>query len=159
LLAGERVDISGEFYQLDGAELLPRPSRPGALPFMIGSSRPRMLGIALPHVEWWNSWYSGFDNDPQRVGGLVEKIEVACREVGRDPATLQKSVAVYVCFGERPARRTGGTPWQGSVTEQVERLRVVEAAGIDEAIGILDPITSESIEKFGEIVARFRAAR
>ncbi|MGH8957752.1 MAG: LLM class flavin-dependent oxidoreductase, partial [Acidimicrobiia bacterium] len=114
LLAGERVDFSGEFYELNGAELLPRPPRPGALPFMIGSNRPRMLRIALPHVEWWNSWYSGFDNDPQRVGDLVSQIEAACWDSGRDPTTLKKSAAVYIGFGDRPARRTGGTPWWGS---------------------------------------------
>lgn len=160
LLAGERVDVAGEFYQLEGAELFPRPPRPGAMPFMIGSNRPRMLGIALPHVDWWNSWYSGFDNDPQRVGDLVAGIEAACHDAGRDPSTLQKSVAVYIRFGDHPpSRRTGGIPWWGSIDDHLERLRLIEAAGIDEVIGILDPITTESIEKLGEIAARYRAAR
>ncbi len=159
LLAGERIDFAGEFYQLEGAELFPRPPRPGAMPFMIGSNRPRMLGIALPHVDWWNSWYSAFDNDPQRVGDLVARIEAACHDAGRDPSTLQKSVAVYIRFGDHPpSRRTGGTPWWGSTDDLLKRLRLIEAAGIDEVIGILDPITASSIEKFGEISARFRAA-
>jgi hypothetical protein len=39
---------------------------------------------------------------------------------------------------------------------QLARLRLVEAAGIDEVIGILDPITRETIEEFSEIVTRFR---
>lgn len=159
LLAGERVDFFGEFYQMDGAELLPRPPRPGGLPFMIGSNRPRMLSIALPHVDWWNSWYSGFGNDPHRVGNLVSEVETACRAVGRDPSTLRKSVAVYIGFGNGPARRTGGNPWRGSLDEQVERLRLLEAAGIDEAIGILDPITANTIENLGEILARFQSGR
>lgn len=160
LLAGERVDFAGEFYQLEGAELLPRPPRPGTMSFMIGSNRPRMLGIALPHVDWWNSWYSAFDNEPQRVAGLVAGIEAACHDAGRDPSTLQKSVAVYIRFGDRPpSRRTGGTPWWGSTDDHLERLRVIEAAGINEVIGILDPITAASIESFGGIVARFRAAQ
>jgi alkanesulfonate monooxygenase SsuD/methylene tetrahydromethanopterin reductase-like flavin-dependent oxidoreductase (luciferase family) len=159
LLAGERVDFSGEFYQINGAELLPKPSRPGGLPFMIGSNRPRMLSIALPHVDWWNSWYSGYDNDPNRVRNLVGQIEAACHSAGRDPATLRKSVAVYLGFGNRPARQTGGTPWRGSIDQQVERMRLLEAAGIDEAIGILDPITASTIEDFGEIVARFQSSR
>ena len=159
LLAGDRVDFFGEFYQMDGAELLPRPGRPGGLPFMIGSNRPRMLSIALPHVDWWNSWYSGFGNDPHRVGNLVSEIETACRAVGRDPSSPRKSVAVYIGFGNRPGRRTGGTPWWGSLDEQVERLRLLAAAGIDEAIGILDPITASTIENFGEIVARFQSGR
>ena len=157
LLAGERVDFSGDFYQLKGAELLPRPPRPGGLPFIVGSNRPRMLGIALPHVAWWNSWYSAFDNDPQRVRALVDEIEAACREAGRDPSTLKKSVAVYIGFGTEPARRTESMPWYGSIDEHVEKLKTVEAAGIDEVQGILDPITSGTVRKFGEIVSSFRA--
>lgn len=159
LLAGERVDFSGEFYNLEGAELLPKPSRPSSMTFMIGSNRPRMLSIALPHAEWWNSWYSAFDNNPQQVRPLVERIEQTCLEVGCDPSRLKKSVAVYIGFGGRSERRTGGTPWLGSIEEQVGRLNIVEAAGIHEVQGVLDPITAETIEKFGEIVARYRAAR
>ena len=158
LLAGERVDFAGEFYRLEGAELLPRPR--AVIPFMIGSNRPRMLGIALPHVDWWNSWYSNFDNEPQRVGELVSRVEAVSLEAGRDPTTLRKSVAVYIRFGERPpSRRTGGIPWWGSIDDHLQRLRVIEAAGIDEAIGILDPITTETIEKFGEVAGRYRATR
>jgi hypothetical protein len=93
------------------------------------------------------------------VGNLVSEVETACRAVGRDPSTLRKSVAVYIGFGNRPARRTGGDPWWGSPDEQVERLRLLEAAGIDEAIGILDPITANTIENLGEIVARFQSGR
>ncbi|HJU51957.1 MAG TPA: LLM class flavin-dependent oxidoreductase [Acidimicrobiia bacterium] len=158
LLQAERVDFVGEFYQLEGAELFPRPPRPGTMPFMIGSNRPRMLGIALPYVDWWNSWYSNFDNDPQQVGGLVARIEAACLDAGRDPSTLQKSVAIYIHLEERSlSRRTGGTPWWGSIDEHLQSLSVIEEAGIDEVIGILDPITPASIEKFSEISARFRA--
>jgi alkanesulfonate monooxygenase SsuD/methylene tetrahydromethanopterin reductase-like flavin-dependent oxidoreductase (luciferase family) len=156
LLSGERFDFEGEFYRLTGAELVPSPRRPGEMPFMIGSNRPRMLGIALPHVDWWNSWYSAFGNDPEQVRPLVEQIEAACLRVGREPGTVQKSVAIYIGFGDRPSRRTGGTPWWGSIDVQLARLRLVEAAGIDEVIGILDPITRETIEEFSEIVTRFR---
>ncbi len=158
LLAGERFDFNGEFYQLVDCELIPRPPRPGNMPFMVGSNRPRMLSLALPHVTWWNSWYSGFDNDPARVASLVDKVEAACAQAGRDPATLKKSVAVYLGFGGQPSRRTGGTPWFGSVDEQVARLRQIEDAGIDEVQGVLDPITAETISKYGEIVAAFRSA-
>lgn len=159
LLDGERLDFDGDFYKLEGAELLPRPPRPGAMPFMVGSTRPRMLSLTLPYVTWWNSWYSGFDNDPGRIAELVARIETACIAAGRDPATLKKSVAVYIGLEEASSGRTGGTPWWGSIDEQVERLRQVEAAGIDEVQGKLEPITARSVEQFGEIVAAFRASR
>lgn len=159
LLDGERLDFDGEFYKLEEAELLPRPPRPGAMPLMIGSTRPRMLSLTLPYVTWWNSWYSGFSNDPARIPELVARVEAACVTSGRDPATLQKSVAAYIGLEGKPERRNGGSPWWGSIDDQVERLRQVEAAGIDEVQGILQPITARSIERYGEIVAAFRSSR
>jgi hypothetical protein len=125
---------------------------------MIGSNRPRMLDLALPHVTWWNSWYSGFANDPTRVGPLLETIDEAARRAGRDPSTLKKSVAVYLGFERSPQRRTGGTPWWGAIEDHVVKLQQLAAAGIDEVQGILDPITADTIGKYGEIVAAFRTS-
>src|SRR4051794_11797089 len=47
LLAGERVTLNGRYCQADDAVLLPPPER--RPPLMVGSNRPRMLGITLPH--------------------------------------------------------------------------------------------------------------
>lgn len=160
LLAGERFDFDGEFHRLRGVELLPKPRRSGTMPFMIGSRGQRMLALTLPHVEWWNSWYSGFGNDPGRAGELVGEIDEACRQVGRDPATLKKSVAVFVGFAGTPARVINGAePWRGSIDDHVARLHRLRDAGIDEVQGVLDPITAPSIKKWGDIAAAFRSSR
>ena len=158
LLNGERFDYEGDFYTLRDCELIPPPPRPGAMPFMVGSNRPRMLAITLPHVTWWNSWYTAFDNEPARLPALVRQIEQACHRASRNPATLKKSIAVYIGTKGKSERRTGGNPWSGTTAEQVEMLRTVAAAGIDEVQGILEPITAESIELYGELVAAFRSA-
>jgi alkanesulfonate monooxygenase SsuD/methylene tetrahydromethanopterin reductase-like flavin-dependent oxidoreductase (luciferase family) len=159
LLAGERFDFVGDFYRLADCELLPRPRRPGEIPLMIGSNSPRMLSLTLPHVAWWNSWYSDFGNDPARVKPLVAKIDAASAAAGRDPATLKKSVAVFIGFDEGAPQRRGDAPWRGSTEDQLERLTEIAAAGIDEVQGVLDPITAETVAKFGEIAAAFRTAR
>ncbi len=159
LLAGERFSFDGEFYTLAECELIPRPPRPGSIPFMVGSNSPRMLALTLPHVTWWNSWYRHFDNDPNQVPALVAKVVAACTAAGRDPATLKKSVTVYIGFEGTPQRRTGGTPWWGAMDEHVERLTQLETAGIDEVQGVLEPITARSIAQYGEIVAAYRASR
>ena len=41
-----------------------RGRRPGGPPLLIGSNGPRMLRIALPHVQAWNTWYADTDNSP-----------------------------------------------------------------------------------------------
>lgn len=159
LLAGERFDFVGDFYRLDGSELIPPPPRPGAIPFLVGSNRPKMLALTLPYVTWWNSWYTAFDNDPARLPSLVASIEEACGAVGREPNTLRKSAAIYLAFDQEPTRRSGGTPWWGSISGHVDRLRQVAAAGIDEVQGVLDPISAATIEQFGEIAAAFHSQR
>src|SRR4051812_47026631 len=60
LLAGERVSFDGKFHSADDAVLLPQPTAP--VPLMVGSNGPRMLAATLPHVDWWNTWYTGFGN-------------------------------------------------------------------------------------------------
>lgn len=147
LLAGERVGHQGEFYHLEGAELLP-PPRPGGPPLMIGSNGRRMLSMALPHVERWNSWFVDFGNRPAGLAGLLERIDRSCREVGRDPATLEKTVAVLVKFDDEPGPRSAaGHPIRGTPREMADVLAEIEALGVVEVQLVLDPITLESIEQ------------
>jgi hypothetical protein len=116
-----------------------------------------MLALTLPFVSAWNSWYSDFDNDPGRVGPLIATIDAACRSAGRPPEEVAKTVAVYIGFGATPTRRTGGSPLVGTDEEIVASLRVIAAAGVSHIQAVLDPIVPESIEKLGEISARYRA--
>ena len=154
LLSEGRMDFRGEFYNLVECELLPRPSRPGGPPLLIGSNGPKMLSMTLPYVAAWNSWYSDFDNDPDRLAPLVETIDRACAKAGRRPGEVVKTVAVYIGFGDDPSRRTGGSPLQGTAEDIAAQLRQVEAAGVSHVQAILDPIVPESIERLGDIAAR-----
>ena len=75
---------------------------------MVGSMGERMLSITLPHVQSWNAWFTWFGNSPEEYPALRDQIDAACRAVGRDPATLERTLAV---LGD-PARRRGATPGQ-----------------------------------------------
>ena len=63
LLAGERVTLDGTYHSADDAVLLPKPAR--RTPMMIGSNGKRMLGIAAPHVQAWNTWWDDYHNEPR----------------------------------------------------------------------------------------------
>jgi probable F420-dependent oxidoreductase len=156
LLSDGRIDFRGEFYTMADCELLPRPTRAGGPPLLIGSNGPRMLSLTLPHVFAWNSWYTAFDNDPGQVASLIETIDAACLRAGRRSEDVAKTVALYVGFNDRPSRRTGGRPLPGNDDRIIEHMQSVEAAGVSHVQAILDPIVPETIEKLGEIAARFR---
>lgn len=151
LLAGQRVVHDGRFYRLEGAELLP-PPRPDGPPLMIGSNGRRMLSLSLPHVARWNSWFADFDNRPAGLAGLLERIDRACEEVGRDPATLERTVAVLMKFDEVPSARSAGTdPIQGTSRQMADVLAEIEGLGVAEVQLVLDPITTGSIERAAEV--------
>ena len=156
LLRGETVTFHGEFYDLEGGVLLPPSARPGGPPLMIGSNSPRMLSIALPHVEWWNSWFADFDNDPSKLPALLTRIEDACELAGRDPATLKKSVALLFQLPRGGNRARAINPILGSVAEMAEALHETAAAGIDAVQLVLDPIDERSVDAMAEVLASFR---
>jgi alkanesulfonate monooxygenase SsuD/methylene tetrahydromethanopterin reductase-like flavin-dependent oxidoreductase (luciferase family) len=156
LLLGETVTFQGEFYDLEGCVLLPPSSRPGGPPLMIGSNSPRMLSIALPHVEWWNSWFADFDNDPSRLPTLLSKIDDACELADRDPATLKKSVALLFQMPRGGNRARAVNPIIGGVEAMSEALHETAAAGIDAVQLVLDPIDEPSVDAMAEVLASFR---
>ncbi len=157
LLAGETVTHRGEFYDLDGSVLLPSSSRPGGVPLMIGSNSPRMLSIALPHVAAWNSWFTDFGNTPDRLPALLATINHACESVDRDPATLEKTVALLFELDGGGDRRLSTNPLGGSVDEMAEALDQVATAGIDGVQLVLDPIDEKSIETMADVLVAFRS--
>lgn len=150
LLVGERFDYEGEFYRLEGAQLLPEP-RPGGIPFMVGSNGERMLSITLPHAAMWNSWFNDFDNSPAGLAPLLASIDRACERAGRDPATLKRSVALMLSFGESGEGRSPDNPITGSPREIADVLDEIAELGVDHVQLVLDPITSESIERAAEV--------
>lgn len=151
LLSGEKVTFRGRYHEVEECELLPPPARHGGPGFMIGSNGPRMLRLTLPHVTAWNSWYQSFNNDPDQLRELIARIDLACEAVGRDPSTLEKTVAVFVELGSPSGRRNATNPITGSDRQIAAQLRSFGELGVAEVQLVLDPITLESIERAGRI--------
>src|SRR6266542_2607728 len=93
LLREGTIDYDGRLFQARDCELLPRPSRPGGPPLMVGSVGPRMLEITLPHVDAWNVWYRDSNNSPAGLEPILCQLDEACRAVGRDPAEIERTSA------------------------------------------------------------------
>jgi alkanesulfonate monooxygenase SsuD/methylene tetrahydromethanopterin reductase-like flavin-dependent oxidoreductase (luciferase family) len=152
LLAGERVTLSGRYWQVREAVLLPAPTRRPRL--MIGSHGPRMLAMTLPHVDAWNAWYDDFGNTAEGFAALNERISGAAEAAGRDPAQLERSACVLVVLdrsaGERPIEPTT-RPLEGAAESLVAALRDFADAGADEVILVVSPISERSIRDLAEV--------
>ncbi len=96
LLSGEELDFRGDYYTLDDCLIVPPGPRPEGPPLMIGSAGERMLDITMPYAQSWNAWYAWFGNRPENLAPWMEKVDEACRRVGRDPQTVERTCAVYV---------------------------------------------------------------
>jgi alkanesulfonate monooxygenase SsuD/methylene tetrahydromethanopterin reductase-like flavin-dependent oxidoreductase (luciferase family) len=150
LLAGDRVSFSGEFVSLEDAVLLPRPTR--RVPLMVGGNGERLLSIALPHVEAWNTWYSPYGNTADGFAEANEKVTAVCERVGRDPREVERSACVFVAIdggvGERPHDVPPVEP-----EALPAHLRSLAAAGADEAILVVDPIAEGSVPALAAALA------
>lgn len=158
LIRTGRADLDGRWHRADDAHLIP-PAR-SDMPIMIGSTGPRTLAIAAPEMDWWNEWWSRFDNDAAKLPPLLDVLDTALAAAGRDPAEVTRSVAVMV---ELPggAGRTQGTteevtPIGGSTAQIAEALLAFDGL-VDHLQLVVDPITSASIEALAPVVAAVHA--
>jgi probable F420-dependent oxidoreductase len=142
LLAGERVTFHGRYHRVDDAVLLPPPARRPAL--MIGANRPRMLSIALPHVEAWNTWFTHYGNTPEGFAAHNAEVSAAADRAGRDPADIERSACVLVEVDGGAGERPRDTPAVDAANLGAH-LRALAEAGADEAILVLDPITEDAV--------------
>jgi alkanesulfonate monooxygenase SsuD/methylene tetrahydromethanopterin reductase-like flavin-dependent oxidoreductase (luciferase family) len=159
LLRDGSIDFDGRYYQARDCELLPRGLRAGGPPLMIGSNGERMLRITAPHIDAWNSWYADTGNTPAGVGPLRDKVDGACREAGRDPADVERTVAVQVRMPGGLGRTMGNTDakqavpaLEGTPEMLAEELRAYAREGIGHVQLVLDPITRASIEGFAPVL-------
>ena len=150
LLAGEHVTFEGEFQSVYDAVLLPPPTR--TVPMMIGSNGARVLGIALPYVDAWNTWFTSYGNTAEGFAGLRGDVDGASVRAGRDPAELTHSACVLVKVGDGGGERPHDVP-PIAMNDLVTHLGVLGEAGADEAILVLDPIDETSIRRMGEALA------
>lgn len=117
-----------------------------------------MLRITVPHVDLWNGWHVWFGNRPEGLEPLRDKVDEACRDTGRDPAEIGRTVAVMVQFPGGTGRPSGDAEqWNspavpGSVEALVPALRSYADAGISHVQLVLDPITEASIAALAPVL-------
>ena len=159
LLREGEIDFAGQHYQARDCILTPRGPRPGGPPLLVGSFGPRMLGITMPHVAYWNAWYGDFRNDPAALPPLLSKIDAACLTVGREPSEVARTVAVLVGMTGSTGRASADPleraipPKKGTPEELADWLRAFARAGIAHVQVVLDPITIKAIEEFAPVLA------
>lgn len=100
LLSGEKVSFSGRYYQLDEAQSRPSPTRGSTVPIVIGGGgEKRTLRLVAEYADEWNI-------TPATLEAYAAKVEVLlrhCEDVGRDPATIRRSIMLGHIIGRNDA--------------------------------------------------------
>jgi alkanesulfonate monooxygenase SsuD/methylene tetrahydromethanopterin reductase-like flavin-dependent oxidoreductase (luciferase family) len=118
---------------------------------MLGSNGARMLGIALPHVDAWNTWFSSYGNTVEGFANLRGDVDGACVKAGRDPAELTHSACVLVRVGDGSGERPNDV-LPVALKGLASHLRLLGEAGADEAILVLDPIDERSTREVANVI-------
>jgi len=94
LQSKERVTYFGKHYELIDAPFEPKSSQ-GKLPMLIGGTRPRMMRLVAKYADIWDS-----TGTPEVAGAASRNLDKACLEVGRDPASIVRSISPALSFLE-----------------------------------------------------------
>lgn len=155
LLRTGRVDFAGQYYQARDCEDVPRGPRPAGPPLLVGGEGPRMLKLAAQHADFWNTGYMG---PPETMAEPLARIEAACREVGRDPATLGITALIGLWFPDlKPARPSFfDKPLTGTPSEIAAAMRGYAELGVPHIMFQCEPYTSETRKRLTEALHLYR---
>ncbi len=163
LLRDGHVDFAGTYHQAEDCLLVPRGPRPAGPPLMVGSMGERMLAITLPQVDAWNAWFTWFENTVDGYRELRARIDDACRAAGRDPAGVERTVALFVGFEGARGRQLGDlkrpdtAAIPGDPATLAATLRAFAAEGVAHVQLVLDPITETTIRALAPTLRLFDA--
>lgn len=148
LLRTGQIDFNGVYYQARDCELRPRGPRSGGPPIMFGTTGPRMLELTARHADIWNSWFSQFENQIEKVPKLLAAVDAGCASAGRDPKTLARTLALNIEVAEHEPSQMSSPPITGTSEEIAATLQAYAGLGISHVQVWLEPNTLGGIEAF-----------
>ena len=159
LIRDGRADLDGRWVQARDAVLEP-PARQD-IPILIAAERPRMLRLAAQYADIWNeAWFGSPD---RRWADLRHDLDSACRAIGRDPATLERTVGVSVRFPDLLGSGAVDPPDEPVISGDVEDVAAAIAAyaadGTSQLIAALEPKTPEAVDRLAKAARIAASAR
>jgi alkanesulfonate monooxygenase SsuD/methylene tetrahydromethanopterin reductase-like flavin-dependent oxidoreductase (luciferase family) len=154
LLGGGPLDYDGRHHRARGAVNLPPALQVPRPRVFVGGKGDRLLGLVAEHADGWNTCWAWTPDDYRE---RLAVLDAACERVGRDPATVWRTLGLYALCGEdradlerRFVRLKAATPagvldgvtldqWRrgrlvGTVDEIREQAQEWEALGIETLI-------------------------
>jgi alkanesulfonate monooxygenase SsuD/methylene tetrahydromethanopterin reductase-like flavin-dependent oxidoreductase (luciferase family) len=139
LLGGGPLDYDGRYHRARGAVNLPAAVQQPRPRVFVGGKGDQLLRLVAEHADGWNTCWAWTPADyRERVGVL----NAACEAVGRDPASVWRTLGLYALCGED----------QADLERRFERLKTATPAGV------LDGVSLEQWRK-GRLVGTVQEVR
>jgi alkanesulfonate monooxygenase SsuD/methylene tetrahydromethanopterin reductase-like flavin-dependent oxidoreductase (luciferase family) len=171
MFTGPVTTWQGHHYQVRDLPSLPLPvQRPGP-PVHIGGAGPKFtLPLVARYADVWNVPTYALD----RVGELNSALDAECERIGRDPASIRRSIEAVLAVAPPDrlgdalalARRRYGGPgfgleaggFTGSPARVADRIAELAEAGFSSFVFFThDRASTETLELFAhEVMPRFR---
>jgi F420-dependent oxidoreductase-like protein len=134
----ESASFKGQHFKLENASFNPKPLQKPHPPILIGASGENVaLRIVAQHAQMWNSF-----GTPAVFRSKIARIEEHCQRIGRDPATIEKSVLVTGIF---------------TLDDACRQVDAYAAAGVTHIVFSIGPADRTAMRNFAErIIPRYR---
>ncbi len=157
LLREGSVSFEGTYHKAANCEILPRGPREHGPPILVGAFGPRMMRLTARYADQWTIDWLG---PPVRVREELGKVHDACRQEGRDPATLTITGGVTVAYpdlGELPGWTSAPNSYlTGDADELGRQLAAYGNLGVDHLITNLYPFTEAAVARYADAIAAAR---
>jgi F420-dependent oxidoreductase-like protein len=154
-----RTTFHGRYYTISDALCEPKPLQKPHIPLWIGGAGEQLtLRVVAESADGWNTFLIPLEAYQRKLDALAGH----CRDVGRDPADIRKSLVVQVVVGETEAEvqeraqrlAPGLTPLIGTPEQCVEQILPYVRLGVaDFLIGARAPADMRSLELIAQKVA------
>jgi len=123
MLGGEPFTFDGAYHRAAGARNDPPAVQQPRPPVFVGGKGDRLLAVAAELADGWNTCWVWTVDDYRR---RLEVLERACEAVGREPATVTRSIGLYALCGENAA----------DLDRRFEQLRAASPPGVLDGVSL-----------------------
>jgi alkanesulfonate monooxygenase SsuD/methylene tetrahydromethanopterin reductase-like flavin-dependent oxidoreductase (luciferase family) len=156
LLRTGSADFDGEFTTVKDSELVLRGPSPKGPIINIAAGGPKMMRLVATYADDWNwwTWDETIDQITERLVPIIRELDEACEEVGRDAATIRRTLDVYSVVPPGMSNDGGDMkqPLSGTAEEMAEFFVALDDLGFAEVRCDLTDKTTAGIEAMAPVV-------
>ncbi|MCI0608209.1 MAG: TIGR03560 family F420-dependent LLM class oxidoreductase [Anaerolineae bacterium] len=121
LQSDEPVTFEGQYFQIRGATLLPRPQRKGGPRILVGGEGKRTLANVVRHASEWNCVMLTLQDFASRNERLTQMLN----DAGRQPDSVRRSMMTNCVFGKDNFALKDKIASRGRTLEQLQQRAII----------------------------------